>query len=153
MQPVQTIVIIGLAAVWIWVLGRPVLQNLFDRSRRDPVGQFNREMSVLGAVPNRRTGPIGIAGKGPSLGQQSAQRRRRQIFLALAIAAVVSLGLAVFVGGVFVVQHIVIDVMFVVYVAMAARAGAAQQERGAKVTILGRDQISNPVYAKAANGH
>lgn len=153
MNPIQAIVIVGLAAVWIWVLGRPVLQNLFDRSRRDPVGHFTREMSVLGAPARQRSGrSVGLGSNGPSLSRRNAQKRRLQIFLGLGIATVVSLFCAVFFGGIFVVQNVVIDVLLVAYVVMAARAGAAQHERGAKVTRLNVENIPNPVYARAANG-
>ncbi len=151
--PVQAIIVVGLATVWIWVLGRPILQNLFDRSRRDPIGHFNREMSVLGSAPGRSSRPVGLQpglSRGPS---RSARKRRLQIFLALGIAAVVSLVLAVIWGHPFVYQNLVIDALFVGYVALAAKAGAAQQERGSKVTVLKLERNETPAFAKAANGH
>ena len=150
--PVQAIIIVGLAAVWIWVLGRPVLQNLFDRSRRDPIGHFNREMSVLGSVPGRSSRPIGLQSgmsRGPGRG---AKKRRLQIFLALGISAVVSLILAVIWGHPFVYQHLVLDVLLVGYIALAAKAGAAQRERGSKVTVLKLERTEAPAFARAANG-
>ena len=48
----------------------------------------------------------------------------------------VSLGLAVVLGGIFVWQHLLIDALLVVYVAYAARAGALERERNRKVTNL-----------------
>lgn len=154
MGPVNSIVIVGLAALWIWVLGRPFLANVFDRSRRDPVGHFNRELSVLGSGSSQgsRLSSARLGGGPAAMGRRSAQRRRRQILLGLAIAAVVSLVLALVFGGNFVVQNIIIDVLLVAYVALAARAGATLREQGSKVTRLNVEHIPNPVYVRAANG-
>ncbi len=154
-NPVQAIVIVGLATVWIWVLGRPVLQSLFDRARRDPVGHFNREMSVLGSSPGIGKGSRPSSSSRPgmaSMGRQSAQRRRLQVFLGLGIAAVVSLVLAIVFRGAFVVQNLIIDVLLVAYTVMAARVGGVQREQGAKVTMLNVDHVPNPVYARTAEG-
>ena len=154
-NPVQAIVIVGLATVWIWVLGRPVLQSLFDRARRDPVGHFNREMSVLGSTPGvgRGGSPSFAARSGASsMGRHNAQRRRLQIFLGLGIAVVVSLVFALAFRGAFVAQNLIIDVLFVAYTVMAARVGGVQREQGAKVTLLKVDHVPNPVYARTAEG-
>ena len=56
--------------------------------------------------------------------------------MALVMAAVVSLVLAIAFGGPFIWQHVIIDVMLVAYVALAARVGAIERERGSKVTSL-----------------
>jgi len=66
----------------------------------------------------------------------SMKRRRLQWFMALVMAALVSLVLAVAVGGVFIWQHVLIDVLLVGYVLLAARMGAIERERGSKVTNL-----------------
>ncbi len=134
MSLISTFVLVFLVAAWGWVLGRPLLQSLLNTSHRDPVGHFNRQLSVLGQAPRESV----RFGSGPTLGQprDSMKRRRLQWFMALVMASVVSLGLAVVFGGAFVWQHILIDVFLVAYVVVAARIGALERERASKVTNL-----------------
>lgn len=153
----QYVVLAGIAAVWAWVLGRPLVMNLFNMARRDPVGHFNKKMSVLGEAPQRslgqstRTAPSfgrGMAATGPS----SAKRRRLQIFMALIIAAVVSLGLAVAFRGVFIVHHLLMDALLVGYMLLAARAGAMESERQAKVSYLTPNRpAASPISIRAVS--
>lgn len=140
MSMISTFVLVFLVAAWGWVLGRPLLQSLLNTSHRDPVGHFNRQLSVLGQAPREsvRLGTGSSFGSGPSLGspRNSMKRRRLQWFMALVMAAVVSLALAVVFGGAFVWQHLLIDVLLVGYVVVAARVGAIERERASKVTNL-----------------
>lgn len=139
MSLISTIVLVLLVAAWGWVLGRPLLQSLLSQSQRDPVGHFNRQLSVLGNAP-RQSSAIGQpSALGQSFGanrRSSMKRRRLQWFMALVMAAVVSLVLAVVVGGVFVWQHLLIDALLIGYVVLAARMGAIERERASKVTNL-----------------
>lgn len=83
--------------------------------------------------------------------RSSMKRRRLQWLMALVMAAVVSLVLAVAVGGVFVWQHVLIDVLLVGYVALASRMGAIESERGSKVTnlrVVGSNE-GQPSYLRA----
>ena len=150
MSLISTVVLILLVVAWGWVLGRPLLQSLLNRSHRDPVGHFNRQLSVLGQAP-RHSG-----GMGPSTitapSRNANKRRRLQWFMAFVIAAVVSLVLAVLFGGAFVWQHLLIDALLVGYVALAARMGALERERSAKVTnlhLVGGQNAGSPSYLQA----
>ncbi|MGH1491560.1 MAG: hypothetical protein ACRBK7_19535 [Acidimicrobiales bacterium] len=44
----QFVVVGALIAAWAWMLGRPILTNMFRRSRRDSVGHFRYQQAVLG---------------------------------------------------------------------------------------------------------
>lgn len=155
MKLAQIIIALGLVGIWVWVLGRPALTKIFDRSRRDPVGAFSQGMSSLSSVP---TGP---GARGGSRSQQaalarmnraSAQKRRLQIMLGLLVAVVVSLMLAITRGGTFVVQHLLLDVCLLSYVGLIAKAGAARNNRGTRVATRPVEAVKNPVYARTANG-
>ncbi len=143
-------VLLGVAAVWVWVLGRPLLQSLFNGARRDPVGHWNRKMSVLGEAPQKslaQDGPLGMrpaspfgatanaGAPGPIGGTYSAKKRRLQIFMALVIAAVVSLVFAIIWRGLFIWNHLIMDALLIGYALLTARMGAIATER-AKVTYL-----------------
>ena len=152
MTLVQTVVLVGLVVVWGWVLGRPLLQSTFNRARRDPVGHFNRNMSVLGQAPRRSldhgmsmSGPAGGVGRGVS----SAKKRRLQIFLALGLSVVVAAILALVFGGLFVGQLVVLAVALASYVGLAAMAGAREAERGAKVRYLNAGRTVEPARVRA----
>ncbi len=150
MNTISYVVLILLVSAWTWVLGRPLLQNLLNTSHRDPVGHFNRQLSVLGQAPQHSLqSPRAFAG---GFQAQSAKSRRLQWFLGFVLAAFVSLVLAVLVGGVFVWQHLLIDLSLVGYVVYAARAGSLERERSAKVTILrvvGNRSQAQPTFLRA----
>lgn len=85
-------------------------------------------------------------------------KRRLQIYLALLIAAGISLLLAIVFRGVFIWQHLLIDGLLIGYTVLAARAGANENMRRQKVTYLDTSSggstalgPSRPVgYARAA---
>ena len=149
-MPLRSIVVLVLLlAVWAWVLGRPLLQNLLNRSQRDPVGHFNRQLSVLGNAPRQSAAFSPTTSFAPA--RSSMKRRRLQWFMALVMAVLVSLVLAVAFGGSFVWQHILLDILLIGYVAIAARVGAVERERAAKVTnlrVVGRND-AQPSYLRA----
>lgn len=128
MPTFSIVVLLALLGAWTWVLGRPLLHALASRSQRDSIGQFHQQRSTLGQTPQ--------FGYAPSGRPSAAKRRRLQWFLALVMAAVVSGVLALTAGGLFVWQHLLIDVLLVGFVVMAARVGAIERERRAKVTNL-----------------
>ncbi len=154
MSLISTIVLVLLVAAWGWVLGRPLLQSLLSQSHRDPVGHFNRQLSVLGNAPRQSTAIGQTSALGQPIGfnrRSSMKRRRLQWFMALVMAAVVSLILAVMVGGVFIWQHLLIDALLVGYVVLAARMGAIERERASKVTnlrVVGSNE-GQPSYLRA----
>lgn len=146
MPKITTILLFGILLGWAWVLGRPLLATILDRSKRDPVGHFNRQISTLSQKP-----PGGIAtGYGYVGTSRSTYRKRRRTALAFVIAALVSLVLALVFRGVFIAQHLVIDAAFVGFGFLAARAGAAEAERNTKVSYLGPQvATSRPTYLRA----
>jgi Mg2+/citrate symporter len=153
---ISTIVLLLLVVAWGWVLGRPLLQSLLSKSHRDPVGHFNRQLSILGNAPRQssamgQSNALGFSPQFASMQRSSMKRRRLQWFMALLMAAVVSLVLAVTVGGVFVWQHVLIDALLVGYVVLAARMGAIERERASKVTnlrVVGSNE-GQPSYLRA----
>ena len=153
MNLIQTLALVGLVAVWAWVLGRPLLQNVFNVARRDPVGHFSKQLSVLGRAPERSSqipGPSSMGTSNQAWGRQSAKKRRLQVMMALVMAVVVSAVLAIALQGIFVWQLALLAFLLVGYVALAARAGAYETEHGSKVTYLnaGRSE-SRPVQIQA----
>lgn len=179
MSVVQTLVLGGLVAIWGWVLGRPLLQSTFNRARRDPVGHFNKNMTILGQAPrrsldhhskfaNRGVQGLGmqgmtmhggrvqtarghgrVAGAG-SFSGQPARKRRLQVMLALVIAVLISAVLAVMMRGLFVAQVAVLGAVLVLYLGLAASAGGREAERGTKVRYLNAGRTVEPARVRAA---
>lgn len=147
MNLIQTLALVALAAVWAWVLGRPLLENLFNVARRDPVGHFNKQLSVLGQAPERSLSQASNGSQG--WGRQPARKRRLQLMMALVIAVVVSAVLAIALQGIFVWQVGLLAIMLLGYVGLAARAGAYEAERGTKVAYLNADRTNSPVQIQA----
>ncbi len=140
-----TVVLTALALIWGWVLGRPALQNMMNGARRDPVGHFNHQLSVLGQAPDRSR----LSGGG-SWQAQSVKKRRLQMFLGLVMAASVSFVLALALNGIFWWQHLLLDAALVGYLVLASRAGAAENLRMQNVSYLGTSQqTSVGGYARA----
>lgn len=142
-----TVVLTALALMWGWVLIRPAIQNMLNGERRDPVGHFNRHLSVLGQTPDRA-----VNFSASSWQYQPVRKRRLQIFLALLMAAGTSLVLALLFQGIFWWQNLLLDALLIGYTVMAARAGAAEQLRTQNVTYLGSSmqQHDDSGYARAA---
>lgn len=157
MPSLSIIVLASLAAAWGWMLGVPLIKSLIQRDRSDSVGDFNRQLSQLAKAPRRslavQSGHADSRTKfSPKAWRaQPARSRRRQIFLALCISVVTSLSLGVAFGGIFWALHAVMDLLFVSFIALAARAGAIEHEQREKVTYLddyGRDDFySDEDYA------
>lgn len=149
MNLITTVVLVALAAVWLWVLGRPLLMTFLNAARRDPVGNFNKKMSVLAEAPQRslaQSGPIG--GFRPNAGS-SVRRRRLTIFMALAICVVVSAILAIAFRGLFVWNMAIFLAAFAGYTLLAARAGAAESERASKVAFIDPGRPTSALQIKA----
>jgi hypothetical protein len=144
----DTLIIAALVLGWGWVLGKPVLANLAGSMRRDPVGSFNRQLDVLGRAP--RLAVAAPAARLPASRRQAA--RRRQVFLALVISVVTSLGMAVVFGGVFTTLHVVMDILLLSYLGLAAAAGRQAVRRSPNVVPLrpAPTVVFQPRYAPAA---
>ncbi len=136
----QFVVVGALIAAWAWMLGRPVLTNLFRRSRRDSVGHFRYQQAVLGQslfedagterfddlTTDRASGrPRPIA----DWRAQPVERRRLQLLLGFAISTFFSLLLAIALRDVFIRLFLLMLVCFAAYLCIAALIGASQLRR------------------------
>lgn len=147
-----------LAVVWAVVLVPPWLRSRADARPADSIGAFRHRLTVL-----ERTGPIGtrrvpmlshrpethgfvpIARRPAPRGTQMAamssrartQRRRRDIFVGMLAAMVTSLVLG-FVPSLRIlwVVHVLVDAMFVTYVALLVHMRNQAAEREMKVRFL-----------------
>ena len=133
----QFVVAGALIVAWVWMLGRPILTNLFRRSRRDSVGYFRYQQAVLSQQggPRRRSSLLWEDRPRPLLYWRSQQleQRRLQTMLGFAIATFISMLLAIALRGVFVRLFLVVGICFVLYLCVAAYIGAAQLRRQLEV--------------------
>jgi hypothetical protein len=166
------LVLVILAGVWMAVLLPPWLQNRRAGRPADSISSFRRQLSVLersnsasvayrprptaarlarmqsierGPAPSFRRGPV-------SLSRSAARRRRRDVLSTLVAAALLTLGLAVVLGGPVVVLHLVIDLLMVTYIVLLVRAERLAAEREHKVRFLPQ-QGPKPalLYRRSAN--
>ena len=147
-----------LAVVWAVVLIPPWLRNRADARPADSITAFRHRLTVL-----ERTGPVGarrmpiissrpdVSGFVPS-GRRTAaprsamasypakartQRRRRDIFVGLLAAMVASLVLGLVPAlRILWVVHLIVDFLFVAYVAMLVHMRNQAAERDMKVRFL-----------------
>ena len=142
-----------LAAMWAAVLLPPWLRNRTESRPADSIVSFRKQLSVLErttpgttvAAPVTRIGALsGMTMQGgvpvqPSapISLREAQKRRRDILFGLLAAMGGSLligllpGLRVMLG-----LHLLLDVLFVAYVALLVQARKAAEERSMKVRYL-----------------
>ncbi len=129
----QFIIAGALVAAWAWMLGRPLLTNLFRRSRRDSVGHFRYQQAVLSR-------PAGYEDEAPSRWadrprplrawrSQTIERRRLQTMLAFALATFFSMLMAIALRGVFVRLFLIMALCNVVHIGVAAAIGARELRR------------------------
>jgi hypothetical protein len=151
------VVLLILAVVWAAVLVPPWLRNRADARPADSIGAFRHRLSVL-----ERTGPVGArrmpmissrpdingfvpmarrAGPGGPMASVPArartQRRRRDIFVGMLAAMGTSLVLG-FIPALRIlwVVHLLVDFMFVTYVALLVHMRNEAAEREMKVRFL-----------------
>lgn len=146
-------VLLILAVVWGVFLVPQVLRARADRGPADSIGAFRNQLSVLdktaggegvSSLAARRamhqshsiSAPISAYGVGyrrPS--SYELQQRRTRVFLGLLGLVVLTLALGLLVP-MFFVLNLVVDAVFVAYVALLARARALAAERDMKVRYL-----------------
>ena len=103
-------ILIVLAAVWAWVLLPPHLARRRDAHPQSSVVSFRRQLAVL-----ERTGPgsVGTYGYGPvgrsGMSRREARKRRRDIFFTLFAGVVLTLVMAVLMGGSVWILHLSVD--------------------------------------------
>lgn len=98
-------------------------------------------------APRRRPAPAPVRRHHPMTARRLARKRRRDIFTGLLILAVGTLLLSFVPGlGVLRTVHLVIDVLFVAYVAMLIRAQRLAAEREMKVHYLPGSVAAEPAF-------
>jgi lysylphosphatidylglycerol synthetase-like protein (DUF2156 family) len=147
-----SITILILAVLWAAFFLWPFLQRRFSGRNRDSIGDFSKRVSKLGHVglPSRRRPlpaigaprPVAFkaAGHRPTTGlpmSPVAQKRRRDALAGFAALALVTLVLALIVGGttVWAVQ-LIADVMLISYVVALVLMARRAFERKAQVHYL-----------------
>lgn len=150
-------VLLILAVVWGVFLVPQVLRARADRGPADSIGAFRNQLSVLDKTAGSSVGGGGvsslaarramhqshsisapISAYGVGYRKPSAyelQQRRQRVFLALLGLVVLTLALGLLVP-VFFVVNVVVDAVFVAYVALLARTRALAAEREMKVRYL-----------------
>ena len=130
----QFLVAGALIAAWAWMLGRPILTNLFRRSRRDSVGHFRYQQAVLGRPLDedpfsRRSVTQTVLQPLRDWRGQPLERRRLQVMLGFSFATFFSLLTAIAFRGSAIRLFLIMIVCFGVYLGYAAYVGAAQIRR------------------------
>ena len=149
-------VLVVLAVVWAVVLIPPWLRNRAEGRPGDSIGAFHRQLTTLertGPEPAPpRTTPMSAAlpaARPSSTARARVQRRRRGVMLVLGAAMLTTLALSFLPGlRAALVLHAVVDVLFVVYVALLIRLRGLNAEREMKLRFLPdtRQQVE-PVLA------
>ncbi len=153
-----------LAAIWAAVLLPPYLQNRRETRPGDSIATFRTQLSVLERTtpggsrsslarldvgryePPRYVPPTarraGSSHRNPSqaaMRRAEVRRRRRDVFLTLLGAVVVTFGLALAFGGSVWVVHLLVDVAFVGYVGMLVSIQQQSIDRDSKVRYIDLD--------------
>jgi hypothetical protein len=173
---VSLVALLILALVWAVFLVPQVVRARTERGPADSIGAFQRQLSVL----ERTTPGIGGGGSGSGSGQVApfrpssrsslapaaaplalgfavptrgeVRKRRRDILLGLLAAMGGSLVLGLIPGlRVMLGLHLVLDVLFLGYVALLVRARNLAAERELKVRYLGHSAEPALLLRRAAN--
>jgi hypothetical protein len=153
------VVLLVLAGIWAAVIAVPLVRAKTDGKLGDSIGSFRRHLSVLErAAPltvtpaNRLRLPHSSGVIGPyrppvttkpgrvAVGRgrhQQSQKRRRDVLMGLVVAMAGSALLAMIPGlSVMWLVNVVVDVLFVLYVALLVRMRNLAAEREMKLTFL-----------------
>jgi hypothetical protein len=151
---VSLVVLLILAVVWAVFLVPQVVRARAEKTPADSIGAFRNQLSVL----ERTTPPIG-GRRTPTMGamglprassyqrsvaratREQVRRRRLAIMVRLLGAMAVTLVLSLVIGPMLYV-HIFVDLLFVAYCGLLARARTLATERDVKVRYL-----PGPAYA------
>jgi hypothetical protein len=145
-------VLVVLAIVWAAVLIPPWLRNRAEGRPGDSIGAFHRQLTTLERTgpPESKAAPVARASAADSARPRSrVQKRRRDVMLVLVGAMVGSLALSLVPGfGLLLVVHLLVDALFVAYVALLIRLRSAAVEREMKLRFLpGTHQTVEPALA------
>ncbi|MGQ0831366.1 MAG: hypothetical protein ACT4OV_06785 [Microthrixaceae bacterium] len=154
------LVLVILAAIWAAVLLPPYLQNRRETRPGDSIATFRTQLSVLErTTPGGRTSSLSRLDVGrydppmyvpparrpvvqrstASMRRAEVRRRRRDVFLTLFGAVVVTLVLAVLLGGSVWMLQALADVCFLGYVAMLVNLQQQSLDREGTVRYLDLD--------------
>jgi hypothetical protein len=149
-----TVVLVVLAVVWAVVLIPPWLRNRAEGRPADSIGAFHRQLTTLErtgpeTAPPRIGSPIVPPNARISTPKSRAQKRRRDVMIALGSAMLFTLALSFVPGlGVLLALHLMLDVLFVAYVALLIRIRGLAAEREMKLRFLpGGHQPVEPALA------
>ena len=153
-----TVVLLVLAGIWVAVIVVPLVRAKTEGKLGDSIGTFRRHLSVLeraapltvtpanrlrlphsnGVIAPYRPPAAAHVRVPASRGRhQRAQKRRRDVLMGLVVAMAGSALLAMIPGlGVMWLVNVIVDVLFVVYVAMLVRIRNLAAEREMKLTFL-----------------
>jgi hypothetical protein len=150
-RSVTLFVLVILALMWAAVLIPPYLRNRTSRSSSSLVS-FRRLVTTLertgpdprlswrGTLPPRLGGvsPIPVVQSSAIMptGRSEARRRRRDVLFTLVGAAIITLVLAVLLGGVAIWFHLLADVLVAAYLVLLVQIRRTAAERQAKVRYL-----------------
>lgn len=147
----QFLVAGALVVAWTWILGRPLLATLIRRSRRDSIGHFRYQQSVLGrSVGDDQGHPGGWSLVSPLVEwwRQPVERRRLQMMMAFAFATFASALLAIALRGPFLRLFLMMTLGFGAYLVMAASIGARELRARASDQAVGSARHASAALAR-----
>ena len=127
---VSTLVILGLAVVWAVVLLPEAIKKLRTVRSSDSIASFSRNLSHLeranprvgyrssdsNVVDLRSRRPRPAQTDAPAAISPAVRRRRQEVLTGLVAAALLTLLCTIAFGGVFLIPHLVADVLLMAYV-------------------------------------
>ncbi len=150
-------VILILAVLWVAVLAPPILRARDRQGRADSVGSFTHQLGLLGRANGTHEGPSARARRaeplmGPVVGtsraMSDAQRRRRDLLLAMIAVVAVSFVAAFVTRSVpLFAAHLLADVVLAGYVYLLVQhRQRTQPRRPAMRTMADEYRNAAPVY-------
>jgi hypothetical protein len=167
------LVLVILGLIWGFVLIPPYLQSRRESRPGDSIASFRQQLHVLErTTPGDRSSNLSrldvgrydvprydprsnvaqLAGRPSSAAMRRAEsrRRRRDVFLTLLGAVGVTFLLAVALGGSIWMLHLLVDVVFVAYVALLVNMQQQSMEKERKVRYLSPTQTRRPAPTQLA---
>jgi hypothetical protein len=135
---VTTLIFLGLAVVWAIVLLPEFIRKVASGRHSDTIRSFNHQLSVLdrsGPDDRARANVIDLRSRAGGQRRRSSvaaqpvpmsvRKRRQEVLTVLGAAAVLTLLCTVAFGGLFLVLHIVADILLVTYLVLLAQVNQA----------------------------
>ena len=141
----ESIVLLILGACWAGYLSWYWRENRrTSDSRRDGISAFSSGLGTLGGTSARASafGPA-LPALAPRTALDAA-RRRREVLLALGVAAMLTLFAAIGIGGVAIAVHLLVDVALVAYGYLLLQRRNTEAEREIKVHMLYPERAEAP---------